>query len=165
MKIAVLSDIHDNIWTLAKALKRVKKEKCKAIIFCGDFVSPFVVSQLVEMKIPMWGVFGNNEGDRYSIADVEYRNPEQLHLYDRGLFEFNLDGKKFAIHHYELIARDAALSQRYSAVFYGHTHKAKSEKMGKTIFANPGEVMAKNGKCTFGIYDTISGKFKIIEVK
>lgn len=43
MKIAVLSDIHDNIWNLEKVLKQVKKKGCKAIIFCGDFVSPIVL--------------------------------------------------------------------------------------------------------------------------
>jgi putative phosphoesterase len=163
MKIAVLSDIHDNIWNLERALKRVKKEKCKAIIFCGDFVSPFVVSQLVETKIPIWGVFGNNEGDRYSIAEVEYKNLDKLHLYDRGLFEFELGGKKFAVHHYELTALYAAQTGKYDAVFYGHTHQVKVKNVGKTLLANPGEIMGKNGKCTFGIYDTKTERFKIIE--
>lgn len=165
MRIAVLSDIHDNIWNLEKVLNRVKKEKCEAIIFCGDFVSPFVVTQLVDSGLPIWAVFGNNEGDRYSIADIEYKNLEQLHLYDRGLFEFELEGKKFAAYHYELIARHAARTEEYNAVFYGHTHQAKVEKIRKTILANPGEVMGKDGKCTFGIYDTKGNKFKIVEVK
>lgn len=165
MKIAVLSDIHDNIWNLEKVLRRVKKERCQAIIFCGDFVSPFVPPQLVESGLPIWGVFGNNEGDLYSIADIEYKNLRQLHLYNRGLFEFELGRRKFAVHHYELIARNAALSGRYDAVFYGHTHKTKIEKIEKTLLANPGEVMGKDGRCTFGIYDTKTRRFGIIDVE
>jgi hypothetical protein len=153
MKLAVLSDIHDNIWNLKKVLKRVKNEKCEAIIFCGDFVSPFVVNQLVDSGLPIWGVFGNNEGDRYSIADIEYNNLEQLHLYNRGIFEVSLGGKKFAIHHYELVSRYAALSGKYDAVCYGHSHKVKVEKIGKALLANPGEIMGKNGKCTFRYFN------------
>lgn len=47
---------------------------------------------------------------------------------------------------YELVARYAAQS-------------------GKTLFANPGEVMGKSDRCTFGIYDTKSEKFGIIKIK
>lgn len=54
MNIAVLSDIHDNIWNLKKVLKQVKKEKCEAILFCGDYCAPSVVKLIIELKLPAY---------------------------------------------------------------------------------------------------------------
>ena len=44
MRIAVLSDIHDNVWKLAAALDAVGD--ADALICCGDLCSPFIVHQL-----------------------------------------------------------------------------------------------------------------------
>ena len=43
MKIAVMSDTHDNIWNLEDALAIIKDEKADLIIHCGDFVAPFML--------------------------------------------------------------------------------------------------------------------------
>ena len=44
MIIAVMSDSHDNIWNLRKALAIIQKEGAGLIIHCGDFVAPFIMS-------------------------------------------------------------------------------------------------------------------------
>ena len=38
MKIAILSDVHDNIWKLETLLASLEAQ---ALIFCGDFCAPF----------------------------------------------------------------------------------------------------------------------------
>jgi len=38
MIIAVMSDSHDNIWNLRKALAIIKEKRAGMIIHCGDFV-------------------------------------------------------------------------------------------------------------------------------
>lgn len=43
MRIAVLSDIHDNVWNLAAALDA--GAETDALICCGDLCSPFIVHQ------------------------------------------------------------------------------------------------------------------------
>jgi len=45
MRIAVLSDIHDNIWTLEKLLASLEAD---ALIFCGAFCAPFTLAQIAE---------------------------------------------------------------------------------------------------------------------
>jgi uncharacterized protein len=45
MKIAVLSDIHDNIWVLETLLDELEAD---ALIFCGDFCAPFTLAQIAE---------------------------------------------------------------------------------------------------------------------
>lgn len=46
MKIAVCSDIHDNIWVLERALPGLRR--ADRLIFCGDFCAPFTLVQLAE---------------------------------------------------------------------------------------------------------------------
>jgi len=58
MRIAVLSDIHDNVWKLAAALEAVRD--ADALICCGDLCSPFIVHQLGRgFAGPIHVVFGN----------------------------------------------------------------------------------------------------------
>ncbi|MDD3826348.1 MAG: metallophosphoesterase family protein, partial [Anaerolineae bacterium] len=45
MKIAVLSDVHDNIWKLEKLLASLEAD---ALVFCGDFCAPFTLAQIAE---------------------------------------------------------------------------------------------------------------------
>ncbi len=46
MKIAICSDIHDNIWALSRALPLM--QGAGALICCGDFCAPFTLVQLAE---------------------------------------------------------------------------------------------------------------------
>jgi len=40
MLIGILSDIHDNLPNLQKALDQFSRRKIATLIFCGDFCSP-----------------------------------------------------------------------------------------------------------------------------
>lgn len=46
MKISVISDIHDHIWNLQKALSMPELQATEAMLFCGDLCSPFVIHLL-----------------------------------------------------------------------------------------------------------------------
>ncbi|MDP7133117.1 MAG: metallophosphoesterase family protein, partial [Planctomycetota bacterium] len=63
MKIAIMSDSHDNIWKLEAALE--KAAGSDAIIHCGDLCSPFIIDRLGRLsnEKPVHVVWGNNEGD------------------------------------------------------------------------------------------------------
>lgn len=163
MKIAVLSDIHDNIWNLKKVLKRVKKEKCEALLFCGDYCAPSVAKLIIELKLPTYAVFGNVDGAHYEITKLV----ESLSYYHqfKEMVEVELDGRKIAVTHYHEFAQGLASTGKYDVVFHGHTHKAEQKRIGKTLLANPGEIMGFYGKCTFGIYGTKTNEFKRIEIK
>ncbi len=64
MKIAILSDSHDNLDKLRQAVCVCKKAEVEAIIHAGDFISPFSLTPLEESKIPVHAVLGNNDGER-----------------------------------------------------------------------------------------------------
>ncbi|MCJ7773383.1 MAG: metallophosphoesterase family protein, partial [Desulfobacterales bacterium] len=81
MIIAVMSDSHDNIWNLRKALDIIKQEAAVMIIHCGDFVAPFMLKELDLAGIPVHGVFGNNDGDQYLLTKLSLTDLSNVTLY------------------------------------------------------------------------------------
>ncbi len=164
MQVAVLSDIHDNVWKLAVALEAV--QGADLLVCCGDLCSPFVLDQLARgFQGPIHIVFGNNDADLYRITSKTTKYP---HVQLRGeYFEANWDGRKIAVNHFHYIALPIARSGEYDAVFFGHNHMYQNEQMGKTLALNPGSIMGcqfdgeanrTDGDSTFAMYDTGTGE-------
>jgi putative phosphoesterase len=70
MKLAVISDTHDNIKNLETAIAKINKSGAEILLHCGDLCSPFVIESLTLFNGPVHIVFGNNEGDRFTIEKV-----------------------------------------------------------------------------------------------
>ncbi len=158
MLIAVLSDIHDNIWNLERVLPRLGE--AEALLFCGDFCAPFTLKMMADgFSGAVHCVFGNNDGDALLLSQVAHQS-DNVTLYSL-MGELELGGRKIAFIHDPYIASGLAASGKYDAVFSGHTHKHKVEKIGPTLWANPGEVMGRFGQPSFGLYDTGSGEFTL----
>ena len=164
MRIAVLSDIHDNVWRLAVALEAVSGTD--AMICCGDLCSPFIVHQLGRgFRKPIHIVFGNNDGDLYRIAN-NARRYEQIQIHGE-FFRGEFEGRRVAANHYDNIARAIAASGEFEVVCYGHNHVYDVAPIGRTLAINPGAIMgatfAPDGTrtdlpSTFVIYETLTGE-------
>lgn len=158
MRIAVLSDIHDNIWNLEKALDRL--EGVEVLLCCGDLCAPFSLKQLQDsFSGPVHTVLGNNDGDPLLLAQIASQR-EGVYLH-QPLVELELDGRKIAVAHYPQIGQALASSRQYDAVFSGHTHRPQTQQLGGALWANPGEVMGRFGEPSFGIYNTETGRFEL----
>ncbi|MGB7292209.1 MAG: metallophosphoesterase family protein [Thermodesulfobacteriota bacterium] len=169
MRIAIISDIHDNVWNLGPALETIKDSD--VLICCGDMCSPFIVDLMaVGFSKEIHIVFGNNDGDQYRIANnaAKYDGRVLIH----GEFaELKLGGKSLAVNHYPNIARSIAESGAYDVVCYGHNHIDSVVRVNNTLLINPGAIMGYDGvnkkdiPSTFVVYDTESGECKGYEVK
>ena len=160
MKIAILSDIHDNIWKLETLLTGLEAD---ALVFCGDFCAPFTLAQIAEgFAGPVHVVFGNNDGDQLLLSRVAGKYPNvTLH----GQFaEFEFDGRQIAVTHYPQIGQALVRGGFYDLVCHGHSHERIIEQAGKTLRVNPGEVMGRFGSSTYALYDTLQGRAVILEV-
>lgn len=161
MRIAVLSDIHDNIWKLKEVLKGL--DGAEALLFCGDFCAPFTLKMLANgFHGPIHVVFGNNDGDQLFLARVAaMAGNVALH----GDFaELTLGGARIAVTHYPEIGRPLATSGQYDLVCHGHDHQYEVEQVEQTLRLNPGEVMGRLGASTYAIYDTETGDAQRHEV-
>jgi uncharacterized protein len=151
MLVAVLSDCHDNIWTLKTVLAEI--QNAGAAIFCGDFCAPFSLKMMADgFTGPIHSVLGNNDGDVYLLSSTAGRAPN-VTLY-QPVAKLELDGRRIAIAHYPEVGEALARSGQFDAVFSGHTHRAQIETIGTVLWANPGEIMGRFGKPTYGLYDT-----------
>lgn len=159
MKIAVLSDSHDNIWNLEKALNKLNEIELGALLFLGDFCAPFSLKQIADAyRGPIHCVPGNNDGDLFLLmtiagqaGNVTFYNP---------VGDLSLDGVRLAITHYPEIGEGLAATGKYRAVFSGHTHEFMQQQVGGTLWVNPGEIMGRYGEPGFVLYDTETGEFE-----
>ncbi|MBW2036360.1 MAG: YfcE family phosphodiesterase [Deltaproteobacteria bacterium] len=161
MIIAVMSDTHDHIWNVRKALHLISARGARAIIHCGDFVAPFTLQELNEAGIPVHGVFGNNDGDQYLLTSLSLTKLHYIKLYGLvGRQEF--DNFRVAFTHYRTMAEGLAASGKFDLVCFGHSHQVLLDTTGTTTLLNPGEVMGKDGSPGFYLVNTSTQSYERI---
>jgi putative phosphoesterase len=162
MKIAVLSDSHDNLWKLDAAAAEIAS--ADVVIHCGDLCSPFMVRRLGQLAAgkPVHIVWGNNDGDTFEIGHAAAGFPS-VSLHGQ-LAEIGLAEVRVAVNHYPQIARGLARSGLYDLVCYGHDHQRFEGTEGNCVLLNPGELMGMKGVSTLAVFDTTSREIAWIEL-
>jgi putative phosphoesterase len=153
MKIGLISDTHDNIQNIRKAISLFSNRNVSFVVHAGDIVSPEAVEAFQGVKLI--AVLGNNDLEINGLTKAFDKIGGQL----KGEFcVMEYDDLIFAIYHgtnsrkKELLIR----SGRYHVVVCGHTHKMQYKKFGRTLVINPGTA---NGwffgyNATAAIFDT-----------
>ncbi len=159
MKICVISDIHDNLKNLRKAIEKINSVKPILVVFCGDFVSPFVIKEFSKFKSKVYAVFGNNEGDINSLIKACPKNVELFYW----IGECRVNKVKIAFTHFPAVARQLA-KRNYDFVFYGHTHLHKVERTDKCLVINPGEICGLKEEPRFLVVDVESKSYEFKKV-
>jgi len=136
MKIGVISDSHDNLPNIRKAVEVFSKNGVEALIHGGDFCSPFTLAEfkpLADRGVKMHAIFGNNDGDRVLLV----KRGEGFCSFTDGSLIVTLGGKKIVVLHYPDLGEDLYHLGAYDLVIYGHNHKALVEG-GEKKLLNPG---------------------------
>jgi putative phosphoesterase len=166
MKIAIISDIHDNFHNLVLFFKQVKKYKIERIIFLGDFINNGIAKMLASYDVPVVAIWGNNDGGKAGITKTALSEKSNMTIGFSTYDSLEIDNRKIFITHYPLLAKPMAKSGEFDAVFYGHDHKKNIDKISNCIIVNPGEISAhKTSKAHFAIYDTKINSAKSVEIK
>lgn len=164
MKIAILSDIHDQCENLRKALERCHIENADVLLCCGDLCAPFVIEDLGSgFAGPIHIVFGNNDADTFRITKNALKYP---HITLHGEYaELELGGQKIALNHYDNIGRALTKGGTFDVVCFGHNHSLETKLEGNTWLINPGEIYGgRSGKATFVFYDTDTRSVEIVDL-
>lgn len=159
MKIAILSDSHDNWVNLTKAVEISNERGCEVMFHAGDLIAPPMVAILEQFNGLVHFVWGNNEGEKVKITQLIAQSSKiQLHGVVAGdFYEGEIDQIRVFMNHYPKISRLAAESGHYDLCIFGHNHQASQETVGTTLLVNPGEVMGYlTGQASFMIFDTKS---------
>jgi len=161
MKIGVISDSHDNLPQIKKAVEIFNREKVELVLHAGDFVSPFTFLEFKNLNCPLKGVFGNNDGDKLYLQE-KFKGIGELYP---DSYQTTLNHKNIIILHEEKLIDALAKSQKYEVIIYGHTHRTDLRKIGKTLIINPGECGGwLTKKSTIALLDLETLEAKIINI-
>lgn len=133
MIIGIIADTHDHMEKIKKALKIFKDRGVSTILHAGDFVSPFTWRAFKDFDGEIYGVFGNNDGDRVLLKKM-YGDRIQ-----KQIRKIEIDGKKIALMHEPQMIEELALSGNFDLIVYGHMHEVDIRTIGNTLIINPGE--------------------------
>jgi putative phosphoesterase len=165
MLIGLISDTHDNLPAVEKAVRRLNEEKVDLVLHAGDYVAPFVIPKFKVLNAKLIGVFGNNDGD-HELLKKRFSECENCEI--RGSFaEIDVDGFKIALLHgdEEELLNALINCEYFDAIIHGHVHAIGVRRKGKTLIVNPGEVCGYlSGKSTIAILDTVKREARIIEL-
>lgn len=174
MKIGIISDTHDDIENVQRAIELLNTERVEYVIHAGDYIFPGIVIEFKKLNAKLIGVLGNNDGEKVHLLKNFLNIGGEL----KGeIGEIELDGLIFGIYHGtdKEVKEKLINSRKYDIIISGHTHKIeppslpsatnnRNEKQsrnsnnnnhgrrGPTLVLNPGTAHKK--------VESISGAFK-----
>lgn len=146
MLIGILSDSHDNLTNLEKAVRFFNENKVQLVLHAGDFIAPFTIPRMKALICDYKGVFGNNDGEKQGL---EHTSQGRI---TEGPLRFEINGEKVTLIH-DLSHIDAQ-KEDARLIICGHTHKPQIIKENNRLTINPGECGGwLYGKSTVALVD------------
>jgi putative phosphoesterase len=166
MKVAVISDIHDNGHNLIEAIKIIKEKGIEEIIALGDFCYPGIIRYFVTTGLKFRCIFGNNDGDKVGLYQMAQSTEGRIHFSRWEFDEYEIETKKIYVQHHNEYAHEIALSGKFDAVLYGHDHQYHNETLqNNCLLFNPGEICGLvTGSTSFGIWDSDTNTAEKVEI-
>ena len=165
MIVGILSDTHDRLFFIDKAVKKFNERNVELVLHAGDYIAPFVDQHFKDLKAPLIGVVGNNDGEKKLLK----KKFAEIGADIRGNFAFeNIDGLRIGMLHGDNTELMQALLELGSldVLISGHTHVAKTYRKGRTLVINPGEACGYlTGKATVAILNTASLDVEIVQLE
>ena len=160
MKIGLTGDTHNNLKNVAKICDIFNSRILDFIIHTGDISLPKTLKVFEKLKVPLKGVFGNNDqGDKESLLKV---CEEKGFLFqDKLEIQISDENFLFAVHDPNDI--ETKFYKPGNIIVHGHTHRFRDEVYRDTFIFNPGECAGMiKGMNKVGIVDTNYPSMEII---
>ena len=162
MRIAILSDSHDHIPNLHRAVTLANAEGAELLLHCGDLISPFMLPYLNNFSGSVHLIYGNNAGDQHLIASRCTSVFDNIHHHGFHA-DFQFGSLRIALNHYPELAQQMAASGGFDLVCCGHNHIYAVKRFGKTLLINPGDLLGKDAVPAFALYDSATNAIRRIE--
>ncbi|MCW9707625.1 metallophosphoesterase [Fodinibius salsisoli] len=161
MLIGLISDSHDHIPHAEKTARIFKDRKVELVLHAGDYCSPFMIP--VFKGVPLKGVFGNNDGDKYLLMKKFQSIGAEL----MGSFgDITVDERRIALYHGTDVPITEALEQsgNFDVVITGHTHQKKQERISGTLSINPGTAHGFGEEASIALLNTSSLEVEFVDL-
>jgi len=157
MKLGIFSDTHDNLPKIEKAVRFFNQKKVNFVLHAGDFIAPFTILKINNLKSPWQGIFGNNDGERKGLSKISEGKIQE------GPLRLELENKKIILVHD--INTINPLEEKADLIVCGHTHKPEIKESQGILIINPGECSGwLSNKSTVAILDLSSLSAKIFKI-
>lgn len=162
MKIGVMSDSHENMEMIARAIELFNQEGVDLVIHAGDIISPITTKEFKQLKGKLIAIFGNNDGERELLRERFSQLGYEIH---KPPYEFILEERKILVLHEPYLLESLVRSESYDLIIYGHTHRIEVRE-GKTLVLNPGECGGwLSGKASIALVETTDLSCQIINLE
>lgn len=164
MRLAIISDSHDNLATLAKFLNFADKNGVETILHCGDVAEAETLEYLTKKFSGKIYVSEGNMDYGHRLEKAAEKFPDQVY-YFKDFGRIKIDGLSIGLSHFKETAAAHCKDGKLDFVFYGHTHKPWQETVYGCLLSNPGNLAGMFYKATFATLDTKTKKLdlKIVE--
>jgi len=157
--IGILSDSHDNLTRVREAVRLFNDADCDLVIHAGDFVAPFTVEELRNLRAPVKAVFGNCDGERAGLTKA-FQGLGEIRV---APLKFRHAGLRFLVSHLDGPVEKHLASRAYDIIVFGHTHKPLADRRDGVLLVNPGEAGGwLRGKSTVALLDPAALTVEII---
>jgi len=160
LKIGLISDTHDHVEGIRKAIRIFQVQGVDRILHLGDLCRPDTAWEFTEISTAY--ILGNNETDQAALrralnaAGVEYLGEQA---------EIQIDGKLLCLYHGTRNSTVDRLiqSQKYDYLLKGHSHAIEDVAIGRTRVLNPGSIYRAKAH-TVALLKPESGEFTVFEI-
>ncbi|MCM8792299.1 MAG: metallophosphoesterase [Candidatus Omnitrophica bacterium] len=157
MQIGIISDTHDNLPKIEKAVKVFNRNKVSYVLHLGDYIAPFSVAILDKLNCPWQGVFGNNDGEKEGLLKISKDKIVNAPL------RINLNNKNITVVHN--ISTIDVNKEKADVIFFGHTHKTEIKEGVLPFLLNPGECCGwLTGVSTIALVNLENLTYKILKI-
>ncbi len=133
-KVGIISDTHDNVEAIQRAMRVFKREGVDFIIHCGDVVAPKTVEFFRGISVKF--VLGNCDGDVENL-EKKIKDIGGEFLGDMG--KIGVDGKTIMVFHgHDPVIMRILKDKKPDYLLTGHTHIASDVMEGGVRILNPG---------------------------
>ncbi len=134
MRLGILSDTHDRLPYIERAVRFFNEEKVDRVIHVGDYCAPFSLKPLGDLRMEWIGVLGNNDGEILGLLEASGKRIKT------GPLSLNLGGKRVLVDHIHPLRHSLAGSGDFDLILFGHTHVREVFVEKGCLCVNPGEV-------------------------
>ena len=161
MRIGIFADTHDHLDNIRRVVQLFNERECACVLFAGDLVSTFADPPLRQLRCPILGCYGDNEGNRPGLQAGfrvlgEIREAPAAYTLD--------DGTRVVIAHMERQFRGYA--DPFDIAICGHTHRpsVRVDDQGR-LRINPGESSGWTyGEPTVALVETSTREAEIVPI-
>lgn len=163
MKIGILSDTHNNVDNLQRALAIFRREGIETLIHCGDMSSPATAVHFTGFTLVY--VHGNMDRNPLAIRQTLFDlNPSSV-----AANQFTgelIPGVRAAATHGHIPGKlDSFIQDGYDFIFHGHTHRRRDEIVDHSRIINPGALGgAQHEPRSICHLDLKTGQIKFVDI-